>query len=373
VWIHGASLGEARIVSALARALRGRRPELPLAVSAVSPTGRAQLPGAPDVDAAFFLPLDFAGLPTRILRAVAPGVLTLVETELWPNLLREAQARRVPVVLVNARLSAARMRWYRRLSGLYAPILRGVARVGARTAPDAERLAELGVPAKALSVTGNVKYDLPPPTGDRLSSRRELGVAADRPLWIAGSTRPGEERLILDAWLARRAETPDLLLVLAPRHAERFDEVERLVREAGIDPLRLSRGAGTRSADLLLIDRLGALGRAYLAADVAFVGGTLVDLGGHNLLEPAAAAVPVLFGPYTSNVQEEATELLAAGAAIRVRDAQELGRAVVGLVRDRERARAMGELGRRVVVAHRGALDRTIDLVLDARGAPERP
>jgi 3-deoxy-D-manno-octulosonic-acid transferase len=369
VWIHGASLGEARIVGALARALRRRTPDLPLAVSAVSPAGRAQLPAAPDVDAAFFLPLDFAGLPTRVLRAVAPGVLTLVETELWPNLLREAHAMRVPVVLANARLSPARMRWYRRLSALYAPLLRDVARVGARSTADAERLGELGVPAHAISVTGNVKYDLPPPAGDRPHARRELGIAADRPVWVCGSTRPGEEQVLVDAWLALRREMPGLVLVLAPRHAERFDEVERLIEKAGFDPVRWSHRSPERATppEILLVDRLGVLGRAYLAADVAFVGGTLAQIGGHNVLEPAAAGVPVLFGPHTSNVEDEAADLLAAHGARRVLGAEDLAREVAELLREPARARAMGQAARGVVEAHRGALERTIDIVLEAR------
>jgi len=372
VWIHGASVGEARIVRALARGLRERRPDLPLSVSAVSPTGRQQLPRAPDVDAAFFLPLDFAGFPTRILRAVAPGVLTLVETELWPNLLREAARLAIPVVLVNARLSASRMRWYRRLSALYAPLLRGVSRVGARSTEDAERFRELGVPPQATCVTGNIKYDLPAPAGTRALARRELAIAEERSVLVAGSTRPGEEQVLIESWRRLSAVRPGLLLVLAPRHPARFDEVERLIASAGLQPTRWSRRAtpGDGRADALLLDELGVLERAYLAADVAFVGGTLVPVGGHNLLEPAAAGVPVLFGPHTSNVEDTATELLGAGAALRVRSAEEIASAVATLVREPARARAMGDAARRVVEANRGALDRTIEIVLAARRTP---
>jgi len=371
VWVHGASVGEVRIVTALARGLRKLRPDLPLVVSAVSPTGRAQLPGAPDVDAAFFLPLDFSGMPTRVLRAVAPRVLTLVETELWPNLLREADRLAVPVVLVNARLSAAGMRWYRRLSGLYGPLLARVARVGARSSADADRFRELGVPSAAICVTGNVKYDLPLPGGDRARARRELAIAGERPVLVAGSTRPGEERILVESWRRLRADLPELLLVLAPRHPERFDEVERLLAGAGLRLARWSRPATVDEppAEALLVDELGVLGRAYLAADVAFVGGTLVPVGGHNVLEPAAAGVPVLFGPYTSNVDDAAAELLAERGAERVTNAEELASAVAALVRNPERAGAMGDAARHVVEANRGALDRTIEIVLAAREA----
>jgi len=372
IWVHGASVGEARIVSAIARGLRALREDLPIAVSAVSPTGRAQLPAAPAVDAAFFLPLDFAGLPTRVLGAVAPRVLTLVETELWPNLLREANRSAVSVLLVNARLSPGRMRWYRRLSRLYAPLLEGVAGVGARSEADAARFCELGVPPTSIRVTGNVKYDLPVPATDRSAARHELGIPADRPVLVAGSTRAGEETILLGGWRRARPIVPDLLLVLAPRHPERFGDVERMLGASGVRAKRWSArdaSPGPRT-EVLLLDTLGMLGTAYVAGDVAFVGGTLVPIGGHNLLEPAAAGLPVLFGPHTENVDDSAAELLGARGAVRVLGAEDLAATVVRLVTDSSVAREMGRAAQRVVETNRGALGRTIDLVLatlDAR------
>ncbi|HKQ63273.1 MAG TPA: glycosyltransferase N-terminal domain-containing protein, partial [Candidatus Polarisedimenticolaceae bacterium] len=218
-WIHGASAGEARLVSALADAVARHRPALPLLVSATTPAGRRMLPAPPAVAAACFLPLDLPGLPARFLDAVRPAALALVETELWPNLLAAARARRLPVVVLNARLSPRRMRRYRGLSGLYRPALAGLARVGAQSAEDAARFIQLGTPAERVEITGNVKYDLPRPDVDPVELRRRFGLAAGRPVFVAGSTAPGEEEQVLEAFAAARRAAPELFLVLAPRHA----------------------------------------------------------------------------------------------------------------------------------------------------------
>jgi len=363
-WIHGASVGEARIVASLARALREREPGRALAVSAYTRTGRAQLPEPPVADAAFFLPLDFPGFPGRVLRALKPALLVIVETELWPNLLDEAHRSNTAVALVNARLAPERMKRYRRVAGLYRPLLERLARVGAQSDDDAERFLDLGVPRSAVRVTGNVKYDLPVPEVDEPALRRDLGLEAGRPVLVAGSTGPGEEAPVLDAFTALRAEHPRLFLILAPRHPERADEVERLARSRGLRPHRISRGPlAPDTADLLLIDEMGRLGSLYKLGAAAFVGGSLVPIGGHNVLEPAALGVPVLFGPHTQHFAEPAEALLQAGGARRVRDAAALAREVAVLLRDDE-ARARAARGAtRVVERNRGALDRTVDLV----------
>lgn len=193
IWIHGASVGEARIVGAVARGMRQRRPRLPIAVSAQTRTGRVQLPVPPDADAAFFLPLDFPGYPRRLIRALQPALLVLIETELWPNLVAEAADCGLAVLVLNGRLSPRRMSRYRRLSGLYRPCLRRLHRVGAQTEADAARFIELGLPEASIEITGNVKYDLPLPGGDAVEWRRRLGLDAGRQVWVAGSTGPGEE------------------------------------------------------------------------------------------------------------------------------------------------------------------------------------
>jgi len=365
-WIHGASVGEAMIVRGLARALRTARPELPLSVSAYTTTGRAQLPAPPAVDAAFFVPLDFRGLAARVFGAVQPSVLALVETELWPNMLHEAHAAGVAVVVLNGRLSPERMGRYRRLSRLYRPILERIHSIGAQSEDDARRWRELGVPAAAVRVTGNIKYDLPLPAEEPGALRRRLGVPTERPVLVGGSTAVGEDAMLLDAFERSREAHPDLLLVLAPRHLSRVEEVEQLIHSRGLGSVRHASGNPVGSADALLVDTLGELAALYRLASVAFVGGSLVPVGGHNVLEPAAAAAPVLFGPHTDHVREPAEALLRAGGARRVQDASRLSEAVKELLDDADLRDEMGRSARRLVQANRGALEQSTALLLEA-------
>jgi 3-deoxy-D-manno-octulosonic-acid transferase len=365
LWIHGASVGEARILRSLVDALRAAEPGLPLAASAVTQTGRAGLPVPPAVDASFFLPLDFAGYPSRILDALRPRALVLVETELWPNLLHEAALHRVEVAVVNARLSPERMARYRRLRGLFGPLLRGIARIGAQSVDEAARFVEIGAPSERVEVTGNVKYDLPVPKVPETELRRRFGLPEGRPVFVAGSTGRGEDGAVLDAFLAARTGSPDLWLVIAPRHPERRDEVEREAQARGLRLHRLSseRNREASGADGLLVDRVGELAALYALATVAFVGGSLVPIGGHNLLEPAAAKVPVLFGPHVDHVANDASALLRAGGAAQVRSSAGLAEALSALLADGARRRAMGEKAADLVRSSRGALQRTVALI----------
>jgi 3-deoxy-D-manno-octulosonic-acid transferase len=365
VWIHGSSVGEARLVRALSGAVRQRDRAIPVAASAFTRTGRAQLPEPPEVDAAFFPPLDFSGLPRRLLDALRPRALAVVETELWPNLLHEAFAAGVAVVVINGRLSIGRMGRYRRFSGLYRPLLAGLARVGAQSRDDADRFAELGVPEGAIEVTGNVKYDLPAPEVDEAALRGELGLPAGRPVFVAGSTGAGEDPLVLDAFLEARSVRPELFLVLAPRHPERCADVESEIRSRELRVARSSAASGEpgRRSDVLLVDTLGQLGRLYKLGVAAFVGGSLVPVGGHNVLEPAALGVPVLFGPHTENFTEPADALLSESGGLRVRDAGELARALGDLLGNPERREEIARAAARVVARNRGALRRNVDLL----------
>lgn len=373
-WIHGASLGEARLVGAIAAAARDHVPDLPLSTSCVTPAGREALPEPPEVAAAFFAPLDFPGLPGRVADAVRPSALVLVETELWPNLVHETGVRGIPRVIVNGRLAPRRMNRYRRWRSLYGPLLRNLDAVGVQSEADLERFRSLGVPADRLSLTGNIKFDLSVPTVDRAEVRAEAGIALDVAVLIAGSTREGEESPILEAFRQVRALAPDTRLVLAPRHVRRADEVARLAEEAGYRTTTRSSGKDP-GAEVLVVDRLGELTRLYAAADAAFVGGTLAEFGGHNVLEPAAAGIPTAFGPHTAHVAEIAETLVAAGAADRVRDADGLARAWIAVLTDEGARAARAARAREVVSAHRGALARSIALVREtarSRGARSR-
>ncbi|MBZ5638016.1 MAG: 3-deoxy-D-manno-octulosonic acid transferase [Acidobacteriia bacterium] len=366
IWIHGASVGEARIVRLLAAALRAERPGVPLAASAVTRSGRGQLPSPPMVEAAFYAPLDFAGLPGRVLDGIRPRVLVLVETEIWPNLLHEAFGRGVPVAVINGRLAPERMARYRRFRRLFSPLLAGLAKVAALSPDEAERFVELGVRREALTVTGNVKYDLPVPAASEASLRLRFGIAEGRPVVLAGSTGPGEESMVLDAFAEARAEHPSLYLVLAPRHPERAGEVASEMVDRGLSHHRLTAGADVEAgrADVLLVDRVGELASLYAMATAAFVGGTLVPIGGHNVLEPAAAGAPVLVGPHTSHVTETVEALLGAGGAIRVLSPAALAEAWKLLVRDGEERRRIARAAGGVVRTNRGALERTVAVVL---------
>jgi 3-deoxy-D-manno-octulosonic-acid transferase len=375
VWIHGASVGEARIIGALAGEIRRRRPGQALAASTVTAAGRAQLPEPPALDAAFFLPLDFPSVQRRAFDVIAPAMIVLVETELWPNLLAEASRRRVPVVIVNGRLAPERLARYRRLSGLYGPLLRGLDKIGAAGRDEAERFVALGVPERAVEVIGNLKFDLPASRDDAGELRARLGLAQDRPVVAAGSTGDGEDRLVLDAFSAARRSVPSLLLVLAPRHPGRFDAAAEEAARRGFGVSRVSRGTGAGNADVLLVDTIGELATLYGVAGSAFVGGSLVPVGGHNLLEPLAAGVPVLFGPHTGHVAEIASDIERSGAGLRVENADALGRAWAELAEHpEERARRVA-LGRGFLAANRGALGRAADLALSVleRARPGEP
>jgi 3-deoxy-D-manno-octulosonic-acid transferase len=365
LWIHGSSVGEARIVASVAKEVRRLYPGLPLAASAFTRTGRAQLPRPPEIDAAFFLPFDFSGFPARVLRKLRPAMVAIVETELWPNLIHEARGEGVPTVIINGRISPKRVRRYHLLSALYAPLLKTITAIGAQSEDDARRFAELGASPSAIEVTGNIKYDLAVPERNAEELRARHGIPAGIPVLVAGSTGPGEEALVLEAFEAARATEPRLHLILAPRHPERADEVERLIRERRLQVSRLSRGlqdAGTDS-DVLLVDTVGQLGELYQLGTAAFVGGSLVPVGGHNVLEPAAVGVPVLFGPHTEHFAEPAAALEDNGGGRRVKNAAELGRAVEELLGNEEERMRMSNSAQLVISRNRGAVDRTVAII----------
>jgi 3-deoxy-D-manno-octulosonic-acid transferase len=368
VWIHAVSVGEVQACAPLVGVLRQRYPDLPLTVTALTPTGaaraRALFGNAAQVR---YVPFDLPGAVRRFFARVQPRLAVIVETELWPNLYRECGRRRVPLVLASARLSARSVGRYRRLGALFRDTLSQAAVVAAQGVVDAERFRALGAHPASTHVTGNLKFDfeLPAQTVERGARLREQYARA-RPLWVAGSTHGGgEEQALLEAQRRVRALHPDALLVLAPRHPQRFAEVAALLHQAGVSFVRRSQGAAAaaQTCEVLLLDSLGELLDFYAAADVAFVGGSLVPVGGHNLLEPAALGVPILTGPYNSNSEEIARLLIAHGAAEVVRDAAELGARVGALLASPEARVRIGAQGRASVESHRGALGKLLGLI----------
>jgi len=348
--------------------LRQRYPDLPLTVTAVTPTGaaraRALFGGAAQVR---YVPFDLPGAVRRFFARVQPRLAVIVETELWPNLYRECGRRRVPLVLASARLSARSVGRYRRLGALFRDTLSQAAVVAAQATGDAERFQALGADPASTHVTGNLKFDfeLPRQTVERGARLREQYAPA-RALWVAGSTHGGgEEQTLLEAQRRVRALHPEALLVLAPRHPQRFAEVAALLHQGGVSFVRRSQGAAAaaHTCEVLLLDSLGELLDFYAAADVAFVGGSLVPIGGHNLLEPAALGVPILTGPHNSNGEEIARLLIASGAAEVVRDAATLGARIGTLLANPEARVRIGAQGRASVDSNRGALGKLLGLI----------
>ena len=365
IWLHAVSVGEVSAAAALVRALHARHPDVPLVLTTATPTGRAQaatLFGA-DVEVRF-LPYDTAGSVRRFLARIRPLAAIIMETELWPNLLHECGRRGVPVVFASARLAARSVPRYRRFGTLFSAGLRN-AWVAAQSSADADRFIALGADPARTRVVGNLKFDMR--LGEAVAEngrelrRRYLGA---RPVWTAGSTHEGEEELVLGAHAVLERAVRGALLVLVPRHPQRFAGVAALLERRGLVFDRRGRSETVRpEAQVLLLDTMGELTAFYAASDVAFVGGSLVPVGGHNLLEPAALGVPVITGTHTQNGPEIARLLIEAGGALEVADGVALAAAAGRLLADPALRERMGESARSFVEAHRGSLARLLALI----------
>src|SRR5882724_9502602 len=315
--------------------------------------------GAGHAAAVAYLPFELGFAVRRFFARFAPRALVLVEGDLWPLVLREARRRRLPVVVVNGRVSDRSFRRMRRVKPLLGPLLSGVDRFGVQTAEDREKLLQLGVPAERIAVTGNLKYESPEPERRPALEEGITRLAAGRPVLLAGSTMAGEEEQVLDAF-AHLGGGARALLLLAPRHPERWDEVDRLLTARGLARVRRSHLEDGGEPAVLLLDSLGELAGLYALAAAAFVGGTLVPTGGHNPLEPARFGVPTAVGPAMHNFRDMAERFDQAGAWRRVRDAAGLAAAWSGWLADPAAAREVGERARQLVEANRGAAAATL-------------
>ncbi|HEV2703161.1 MAG TPA: lipid IV(A) 3-deoxy-D-manno-octulosonic acid transferase [Steroidobacteraceae bacterium] len=367
VWLHAASVGEVQAAAVLVAALRERDAQLPLLVTATTAAGlaRARVLFAESGIAVRYAPLDLPGAVRRFLQRARPRLAIVLETEIWPNLFAACAARGVPLVLASARLSERSARRYRWLGSALRKSLAAVVQVAAQTPADAQRFADLGVPPARIAVTGNLKADLAVADGvlaNGLRLREQL--APQRLVWVAGSTHEFEEQQVLIAQRAVSEVHPQALLVLVPRHPARFAAVAEWLRREQIPFARHSRAQPVTAATrVLLVDAMGQLLDFYAAGDVAFVGGSLVAVGGHNLLEPAALGRPILTGPDHANARDVLQTLLAAEGVRVVRDATELGRAVTQLLGDPEARRRMGAQALQVVAAGRGSCARVMALL----------
>lgn len=358
IWIHAVSVGETRAAAPLVALLKERYPDHRIVLTHMTPTGRAtgeELFGK--TVERVWLPYDYRFAVQRFLAHFAPAFGLIMETELWPNLLEESRDAGVPVFLVNARLSQRSADGYARVALLARRALEALAGVAAQTPADAQRLTQLG--ARDVEVTGNIKFDLaiPADVEERGRALRAL-FGATRRVWVIGSTRDGEEKLLVDA-IGSAALAPDILVAFVPRHPQRFDEVAALLGANGEPVARRSAGAAIApSARYVLGDSMGEMLAYYAAADVVFVGGSLKPFGGQNLIEACAMGKPVVFGPHTFNFEQAAESAMDEGAGLRARDADDAVSLVAALLEDRTRREAMGADALRFAEANRGALAR---------------
>lgn len=357
VWVHAVSLGETRAAAPLIERIVRTYPQVTILLTHMTATGRAAGAAQGDRIVQAWLPYDVPFAVRAFLRHFRPAIGMLVETELWPNLVRSARARRVPIYLVNARLSARSANRYRRVRAIATELLASLAGIAAQTEADAQRLVVLG--ATAPIVTGNLKFDIAVPAAARTlgrSLRERFGAA--RPIWLAASTREGEEAVLLDA-IAKGALPDRTLTVIVPRHPQRFDAVADLLRARGRRFVRRSEDAAVPDdVDYVIGDSLGEMAAYCEAADVVFVGGSLLPLGGQNLIEPIAVGRPTLVGPHTFNFADATEKAIAAGAARRVADAHALIASVSALLADDAARAAMRDAALAFHTAHGGAADR---------------
>jgi 3-deoxy-D-manno-octulosonic-acid transferase len=367
VWIHAVSVGEVQAVQPLIRHLLGREPPRSVLVTTTTPTGRRRLLELFDGRLQHaYTPYDLPLVMRRFLARAQPRLVIVVETEIWPNMLAVCAEHGVPVLLANARLSPRSARRYAAVAGFTAETLRRFACIAAQGEADAERLIALGAPAARVHPTGSIKFDvqLPASLRDRAEVlRRDWG--SNRPVWVAASTHEGEEEVLLVVQRRLRAVFGDALLVLVPRHPERFERVAAMVRRSGLGMVRRSAGAGSCGPEcaVYLGDTMGELPLFLAAGDAAFIGGSLVPVGGHNLLEAAALAVPAAIGPHSFNFAEITRLLVAEGGAVQVTDAEALAGLLERWLGDAAERARVGENGAAFVARNRGALGRLLVLV----------
>jgi len=384
IWIHAASVGEILAAAKLLSALKAKSPERKVIFSTFTDTGNAMARRCAGADAVFFIPLDHPLIVRRALTQLDPAAVIVVETEIWPNLLHEAFKLGIPTLLLSGRLSERAFKRYLWFRGFFRRVLQCFAALGMQSDDDKDRITRLGADAKRVRVTGNLKRAAPLAGAgyDTEAAQREGagGTRAQRlrPLLVVGSSHRGEEAILLDVFINLKKQFPDLQLAIAPRHPERFAEVEKLLQSSGLSFEKESRMDGRLSfhQDVMFIDTLGDLGKYYARADIAFVGGSLVGVGGHNLLEPAFFKKPVLFGPFMTNFRTLADEMKISGGGIEVHDAGDLLREITGLLLDPEKRRSTGEKAYGVAANNGAVVERSLDLLrsyVDFSAGAKRP
>lgn len=379
IWIHAASVGEVRAAKVLIDALQKRFPERKMILSTFTQTGNEVAQKQTAAEAVIFLPLDLVWSARRALSTLKPSVLIMIETEIWPNVLRQAYQRGIPTLLVSGRVSHRAFRSYARFGWLFRDVLRCLKGLGMQSEPDRDRIINLGADSGCVQITGNLKnaafLDKTHSDSGDVTSRsdpRQSGIGRDGFLWVVGSSHRGEETIVLAAFELLKKKFPRLRMVLAPRHPQRFREVEKILLSHGLTFEKKSQANGNLhfEKDVMILDTLGDLERFYAVGDFAFVGGSLVDAGGHNLLEPARFRKPVLFGPYTSNFAALAHELIQKGGGIQVGGCEDLVREITALLAEPEKCKAIGGRAFQIATRDYGVVDGSVNLIaryLEAR------
>ena len=379
IWIHAVSVGEALTARALAADLKARYPRLRLFLSTTTVAGQqVARRSLRHVDAVFYFPFDWTFIVRRTLNLVKPRLFIMMETEIWPNLLRECRERGIKTVMINGRISSRSYPRYRLIRAFFRRVLGDVDRFCMQSEESARRLIELGADASRVTMTGSLKFDsleIPTPSPHGKPRERVLRFfcfSPNRTVIVAGSTMRGEETAVLRALVRVKATTPNAIAVLAPRQPERFGEVERLARDMGFVTMKRSElpiDAEPR-AEVIVLDSIGELAQLYQLATAVFVGGSLVNHGGHNILEPAIFGKPIVFGPHMQNFQEIADAFLANDAAVQVQSDRELDDALIALATDPVRRARLGAAARALVEANRGAKKKTLAVIAAVLPAP---
>lgn len=366
VWVHAVSVGETIAAAPMVRRLLARNPGITILMTAMTDTGLAQARKMFGDQVQYaYAPYDTPGAIRRFLDRTTPRILVIMETEIWPNMIRQCQARRVPVFLINARLSERSACGYERVRGLAAPIMRSISWVAAQAEKDADRFRRIGVAPERVAVTGSVKFDVDIPDDVRAEAKALRQALAERPVWIAGSTHGREDGQLLAAHGKVLVDHPDALLILVPRHPDRFELVAEEVLGEGLSLARRSRKDDPAGAQVYLGDTMGELMMLYGASDLAFVGGSLIERGGHNPLEPAGWGIPVFSGPHTFNFETIYQSLLNDRGVKLVTGADDLAAHVSSLFHDSQQRQAIGQRALEVVNRNRGALDQVVDGIIE--------
>jgi 3-deoxy-D-manno-octulosonic-acid transferase len=368
LWFHAASVGEVKALATILPRLKSLRPDCSIAVSVVTKTGKKEASGTlSQVDLIFYFPLDFPFIWRRVFRKLNPSFLVLVETEFWPNLIREARNYGCKLCLINGRISKTSFKRYRRIKSFSRLVLSKFDLFCMQSLEDAEKLWNLGADKSKTEIVGNLKFDraLLGINGlNKTALRRRLGLSKEDRLIIAGSTHQEEERMILSVFKRLKQEQNGLVLLLAPRHLSRLSEIQELLSELKLKYVKKSTPKKGKEAEIILLDTMGELETLYSISEVAFVGGSLVPTGGHNILEPASYGVPVLFGPYIDNFKPSSDLLLKFEGGIMVKNEQELYQKMSELLKNDALRRKIGEKGKQALFSQTGTSDKTVQLLL---------